>query len=295
MKMLNSHHASKLAALLSIAAGVGCAAGTSEDADQRVGTTAQAFSDGYYVLSWYNNAYTDTGLPASEWTCFLKAVVGDLASAYGEALEMQFGQTTYAGATIGPNGDWFMLNQNAWESPSSAIGSEIMCVPSAANQTPVAHWASYANGGAAVALGSASADTNLVCALVAIGDTRSEDDDNLWRVNGGHGVGSGDSAYTYRSGGEWYLGGSGNAEAWAVCVDKSPGGGWWGWEYSGSGTNNLLQEPISTTQCFLYGVEGSFQDSSSYSDGVMVEYASSDTMWYETTANNKGVGVTCIQ
>jgi hypothetical protein len=54
----------------------------------------------------------------------------------------------------------------------------------------------------------------------------------------------------------WYLGGSGNADAWATCVDRTPNTGLGEWEVYGSLTLNLVQADINSTQCFLYGVGG---------------------------------------
>jgi hypothetical protein len=267
-------------------AAVGCTSAVGEQGE-RTGSSAQAYTDGYYLYTWQADIDQNTGLSSQQWTCFLAGVGGEIASNLSEGGSL----TGYAGATI-ENGDWHMLNRTGyWSELTSGTGSSISCVP-VANRTGIAHW----TGGTAIKLGSASADPNLVCGLIAIGDTTASGTDVKWRVNGPSGLGSGDSAYTYVSGGEWYLGGSGNAEAWATCVDRTPGTPGWAWEYNGgSGTSNVLQQNIDTTQCFLTGVGGWFGVTNSPSQGVWINYASSSQMYSETIDEGQALGVTCIQ
>ena len=171
MTIVNSSHVLEFATLLSIATlAVGCAAGGAEEAvDPQVGTATEAFTNGYFVHTWLNDVDFDTGLPASGWTCFLMGAGGSMVSGVGSG-----GFASHAGAQIESDGHWHMYNQSGFtgvHTDSGQLepgpGSSIMCVPSASHQTPVAHWASFSNGGAAIRLASTS-DVNLVCGLVAV-------------------------------------------------------------------------------------------------------------------------------
>ncbi|WP_437767291.1 hypothetical protein WMF27_19975 [Sorangium sp. So ce281] len=276
----------KLACMLPVLLmGIGCVAATGEQADDElVGTAEQAFT-GYWGWSRAtDNDFTPAWSVGSkaEMTCFLSGVAGDL-SANGPSI-----YASQAGVWHGYGDGWIL--DTSGDDMDVKVKTTILCVPSIANRTTAVKWSS---GQAAKVLAPVTA--NRRCGLMRVTND-PESGDNEWQA-------AGDSVLVWNDGTNWYIGGTGNAEGWGMCVDASSGTGIGVWTYiapsSGSATHNLVQAidngttPLGT-QCFLTGVGGRFQ-ANSWTDGVFVTYDPGSTWWKVTVSNGKTADIMCIQ
>jgi hypothetical protein len=298
-----------LVALLAAASASGCAAnatdaGDAAAADAPVGTASEAFTNGWYWVTWYANTDYNTGLNPAYWTCFLAGVGGEMIS----GPEWGLPNPAYSGAMIS-GGTWYQVAQNGFTGTSlqneggSDIGTSIMCVPTPAVVGPV-HWENWAGNTPAIQLAPVS--STLVCGLTAIssGATGSS---IPWLTNAAGGLSTGSSAYVFQNSGYWWLGGSYGAEAWAACINRTPGTAIQSWQFSnGSGTgtsSSFAQLDIGVHQCFLAGVGGSFDGSFDGPDpndppqvqGIWLGYDSSNLEWSEHTGDTTSAEVYCIQ
>jgi hypothetical protein len=211
--------------------------------------------------------------------------------------------TAYAGAMI-ENGTWHLVSRNAYSGwydnpgPGSLIGSATLCVPTPAVVGPV-HWTNWNGNSPALRLASAS-NPNVVCGLVAI--ENSSHDNGTWShtADKGFSSGSGDTAYVFQNSGYWWLGGSGQSEAWAACIDRTPGTPEYTWQFyntNGAGTNGaFFQADLDYTQCFFSGIGGNFGDElPPWQQGAWLSYSGSNFLWTETTYGMQEAQVTCIQ
>jgi hypothetical protein len=286
---------------------VGCVGAPPDEASpssaksEPVGETAEAFTNGWYFRTWFAATDFDTGLNPAYWTCFLAGAGGVPISGPAWGL----GTAAYAGAMI-ENGTWHHVARNGFtgtqEYGATDMGSAIMCVPAPAKVAPT-HWVNWGGTTAAQKLASAS-DPNLVCGLTAI-ENGAPSPYVPWNVSAAAGLNAGSSAYVFPNSGYWWIGGAYQAEAWASCVDRTPGTTLRSFTFTnanGKGTSSeFFQADIGTTQCFLSGFGASFPASFAggwpgpQQQGIWIGYDFSNLMWTEATAPTMSASVYCIQ
>jgi hypothetical protein len=279
--------------LLILYSGAGCVTAMDEQTDtgEPVGHVEQAFS-GYWGFGWQTDNQSTPPLdlgPDGDRTCFLSGVGGVLKSEYGSFGPPGNIPTTAAARTYRSAGRWWLSthgNRNGIRVKATAI-----CLPTVANRTAQRSWAGWF-GQQAVDLGPAT--TYRKCGLTDVSNTQVYYADNVWQA-------STDSVQVWQAGGRWYLGGTGNAQGAAVCVDTTHSG-YWSWQL-GSGTStatwNLLQHVDHGTsplgaQCFLMGVGGAFQEND-WGSGVFVNYDQGSTWWSLAASPQKTGWVMCVK
>jgi hypothetical protein len=273
--------------------GLGCAgeASAPENAgNEDVGTYTSAFTNGYWTYTWYGPKDVDTGLNPSSWTCFLAGAGEWLTSGDGS------GNPGYAGAYINNSTNtWHFLSRYPFSNLTSyGPGASIMCVPA-----PRTGWAqyyhTYTTSSGRQYLAPVS-DTNRICALVAVYNDSATDE--AWTQNGATGVGSGDSAYITSDGVNYYLDGTGNAEAIATCFDHTAGGYHGHFGCYGNTSCPMITGNINTYQCVIDGLGGQFDwtyPNINPSNGAWIRYNSSTTQWTAEVDNGKALTTRCFE
>ncbi|WP_246137490.1 MULTISPECIES: hypothetical protein [Myxococcus] len=224
---------------------------------------------GTYWWGTSTNGFTSTAIgTATNRTCFLSGVQGNL-------VPRVTGSWSGTGTFIS-GGNWTVyVSQNN----SKALSTGIQCLATAANRTAEVSW--Y-QGSAAKLLGAATAQRR--CFLTSI------------EASGGFNSNS-DYVRVWSDGLNWYLGGNlaGDGGGSAVCVDVPENHGGWLWVAGDPGgfTENLAYNPDSVA-CLLSGIGGHF-NTSSYTDGVSIDYNAGTRFWEMTVVNGKRGWGNCVK
>ncbi|RKH10371.1 hypothetical protein D7Y13_23360 [Corallococcus praedator] len=202
-------------------------------------------------------------------TCFLTGVQGNLKPTVA-------GNWSSAG-TYMSGGNWFVyVNHNN----SKALGTGVQCLATSTGRTAEVTWR---QGTAAKLLGAVTADRR--CFL-----TRLEASTGAFTTGD-------DEVKVWNDGLNWYLGGdlSGTGGGRAMCVDVPTGqGSWlWGSGYGGGFTENLAYNPGGVA-CLLTGLGGPMT-TSSFTDGVSIDYNSGTRYWEMTVVNGKRGYASCVK
>lgn len=232
--------------------------------------TEQAIGQaGTYWWGTSNNGNTTTNLgTATDRTCFLTGVQGNLKPTVS-------GNSSFVGLYI-YNGDWWVTVTHF---NSKALGVGVQCINTDTNRTAEVTWT---DGSAAKLLGAVTGQRR--CFL-----TRVES-------KGGF-VSNSDHARVWNDGYNWYLGGDLSAAggARARCVDVPTAVYYWHVIAPDVGgfTNNLSYDPGGVV-CMLSGIGGRFT-TSSFTDGVSIDYNSGTRYWEITINNGKRAWSTCVK
>jgi hypothetical protein len=276
------------AAALVASATAGCA--VQADGSPKEGTAAEESNPGAnlpvredfsvtyaFVAAAATEGFTQTDMgPASERTCFLSGVTGNLvADPFPEA-----GTQVGVEATI-VNGEW-QLQAAAGGAPLKAFGR---CVNTTAGRTAEVEWRT---GQSAQKLGAVTATRQCFLTKLITSSAYPPTPPGFSDKN--------DLAKVWNDGSNWYVGGSMTGWAWASarCVDVSVYEG--GWDYDWESTTQLegpMTEVVGAT-CALTGVGGNFEFNTHEDQGLWITRDAGLNQFYlnEQTAMVSGEDLT---
>jgi hypothetical protein len=268
---------------------LGCGGGPSTDGHQGSEPTRQTSAAFSYYGVWGHGTVgvqdpaNDFVIPESgNQTCFLTGVSGVLTTdpagnSVAEVVQLSDG--------------WHMVTTAP---PGDILEITAVCLPTSLNQTERTSW-----GPGYQPTTLAPITANRVCGLVGVW----AEDSSSWTSSDCQDVGCGDRIDIWQSGGNWVLGGAGDAAGWAMCVDvDATVGAWDAYSYP-SNTWSLLSAPNGGafgTQCFLTGLGGRFRNNNDWNNGVFVNYGSGwwgsfDGQWSLHLDGPKDAVVYCVQ
>jgi hypothetical protein len=273
----------------------GCLAFDEAINDGRVGETQQAFTGSTNVgLSVIGQSTDDLDLGPDSSTCFLSALKGNFADLRTFKTGLLSDSWLVPRASIVHNETTHRLSLSVVAaSPTSRLSASVVCINKSTDLTKEKSWTT---GQGAVFL---SASAGKQCFLTEVSGFDGPSMFNSLDDTAGDSWGTvADSASVTYTLGNFYLTGTGHASARALCIDISAqlvatSG-------NGLGVHALVTAnaqqigSVNGTQCFLYGVGGQFR-TSSFTDGVDINYNSGTLVWSYTTAPSKGAWVACVQ
>lgn len=268
--------------------------GDETDGNEPVLEVQQAFN-GYWSYSWQVHdqitAPADLGL-VEDKTCFLTGVDGNFESQYsvGSPGPWPAPIDVPPHVEVYKSGGHWKLNAVATNS-THAVKVTAMCVPwIGGTGLPAKSWST---GLPPQVLGAAVPGRR--CFLQGISNFHDDWDHSTIPSTRATWSSSSDSVQVWNDGTNWVIGGTGQAEGSAACIDVTAGFGSWTWiAGTGTSTQNLVQHSDSTVQCFLTGVGGRFR-TTSYSDGVNIGYVIGTTQWTSTQNDGKTAWSSCVQ
>jgi hypothetical protein len=262
--------------------GVGCVPAEEDGNQDDTAEIEQASSWGAFA-SWarQDNLPTssnraDIGSDAG-MSCFLAGVAGNLSSSYGAQQPSGTLYTTASARVYRASGRWFIEAQTG--SGTEKINTSAMCLNIVAGRTGVYSW----SGGAATLM--LPVTSNRRCFLTAIKNSFAYySDDNF--------TASTDEVRVWNDGLNWYIGGNGNAQGSASCIDVSVDLGETNWA---NGTINLAYNDMNPgTQCMLTGVRGVFR-SNSWSNGIFINYNAGLNQYTMSASSGKRGWARCVK
>ncbi|OJY27659.1 MAG: hypothetical protein BGO98_41075 [Myxococcales bacterium 68-20] len=275
-------------ALLSVGAltATGCAANTEDPQaevsdDENIETTQQAFSWG--SLTYFQRS---TNLPTSDnvkdlgpdtgVTCFLAGVGGNLSSRYGA--QQGSGQllTTSNVDVYRASGHWWLRVVPGMSGGYQKLHGRAMCVNSVAGRLAEVGW----GGGDRKPI--APVTDKRRCFLTGVGNSD-------WHYDNNDFDSSDDQVSVYPQGGTWWIGGSGNAQGTAVCIDVNGSYN----EGTINGSQMLIGYNPNGVQCALTGVRGRFR-TNDYGSGAFIRYEAGLGEWWMNSTSGKGASGQCF-
>jgi hypothetical protein len=243
---------------------------------ENVGTTQQAFSGTSWV-SWGTTTPTefDTGAEWDTQTCFLTSLKGSLHS-HNEIVDVRIRKSPYSSK-------WRLVVK---PDSGNAIDARADCVTSVKNRTAEKY---FQSGYGAVSLGPGAGFPNRRCFITGVRSKIPAPPSNKQYFGN-----ASDKLYVFQNPNskEWFLGGNGNADGWAMCLDVTEqlGPTWWS-----ANSTFPLDYHTSGQRCFLNAIGGRFR-TSSYSDGVSVyKNEDQDRWWLQASNSDKYVEATCAR
>jgi hypothetical protein len=220
--------------------------------------------------------HADIGSDAN-MTCFLSGVAGNLSSTYGAQTPQGSLYTTASSRVYRAGGRWYIEAQTG--SGTEKIKTGAMCVNIVAGRTASFGWA----GGAAHKM--LPATPNRRCFLTEVANSEMYYNDYDFTALT-------DEVRVWSDGLNWYIGGNGNAQGAASCIDVSSDLGEWNWA---NGTTNIAYNDMNPgTQCFLTGVRGAFR-SNDWGNGVNINYNAGLNQYTLSASSGKRAWARCIK
>jgi hypothetical protein len=210
-------------------------------------------------------------------TCFLSGVAGNLSSSYGAPTPQGSLYTGASSRVYRSGGRWYI--EAFTGSGTEKIKTSAMCVNIVAGRTATFGWA----GGPATKMLPVAPGRR--CFLTAVSNSEMYYDDDDFTVLT-------DEVRVWSDGLNWYIGGNGNAQGAASCIDVSSDLGEWNWA---NGTTNIAYNDMNPgTQCFLTGVRGRFR-SNDWGNGVNINYNAGLNQYTLSASSGKRAWARCIK
>lgn len=250
---------------------------TSDDELDELATTEQAASWASFATRSINGtesgySYSDPIGSDSGMSCFLAGVGGNLVHEWRYT-------TPYAGV-FRSGGEWKIQSRPG--DITAKVRTKALCLNTVKARTSPVEW----TGGAAIAVASATANPKLRCFLSKVSALHTNYFPLDWAA-------STDKVHVWSDGLTWWIGGEGNAQGAAYCIEvQADVGG----EYYWHGTTGDLayNDQSPGTQCFLTGVRGKFR-TDSYDSGVFINYDAGTNRFKMYAEGGKGGWARCIK
>jgi hypothetical protein len=276
-------HLCGLAPVLSMVVGAAaCDVGPDDLGQEDVDQVEQAATWGAFA-SWAREDNLPTSAnradigPDANMTCFLSGVAGNLSSSYGAQTPAGSLYTGASSRVYRSGGRWYI--EAFTGSGTEKIKTNAMCVNITAGRTATFGWA----GGAATKMLPATPGRR--CFLTEVSNSAMYYYDDAFTVLT-------DEVRVWSDGLNWYIGGNGNAQGAASCIDVSADVGEWNWA---NGTTNIAYNDMNPgTQCFLTGVRGRFR-SNDWSNGVNINYNAGLNQYTLSASSGKRAWARCIK